>query len=83
MLEVRCHLDPSRTQAMTSAILAVYAFSALIASPVIGHYADRASSRKMPLLTALSIELVTTVAVAATTNSEQCDVECASAFTKR
>ncbi|MCJ1260378.1 hypothetical protein MMC22_000238 [Lobaria immixta] len=68
MLEVRMNLDPSQIQAMTSAILATYAFTELIASPVIGHYADKISSRKIPLLVGLCIELVATVAVATTRN---------------
>lgn len=69
------NLDPSQIQAMTSAILATYAFTELIASPVIGHYADKISSRKIPLLVGLCIELVATVAVATTRNRERCGAE--------
>lgn len=81
MLEVRIHLDPSRTQAMTSTILAIYALASIIASPIIGHYADRVSSRKIPLLAGLCLELTATVAVAMTKNREQCAPECSAAFT--
>lgn len=69
------NLDPSQTQAMTSAILASYAFTGIIANPVIGHYGDRISSRKIPLLVGLCVELVATVAVATTKNREQCGAE--------
>ena len=64
-------LDPSQTQATTSAILAIYAFTSIVACPLIGHYADRIASRKTPLLAGLFIELIATLAVATTTDCEQ------------
>lgn len=75
MLEDRMQLDPSRTQAMISSILAVSALSAIVSSPIVGHYADRVSSRKTPLLAGLCVELITTFGVAASTNCEHCGVD--------
>lgn len=75
MLEVRIQLDPSQTQAMTSTILATYAFVSIIASPIIGHYADRVPGRKMPLLAGLCVELLATITVASTKIREQCGAE--------
>lgn len=80
MLEVRIHLDPSRTQALTSTILAISALASIIASPIIGHYADRVSSRKIPLLAGLCLELTATVGVSTAKTREQCAPECSRRF---
>lgn len=80
MLEVRIHLDPSRTQAITSTTLAIYAFASIIASPIIGYYGDRVSSRKTLLLAGLCVEILATLALAWTKYREQRGAEYSAAF---
>lgn len=53
MLQDRLHIDLAHTQAYTSATLAVYGLVAVVASPIVGHYADKIPNRKMPLLFSL------------------------------
>lgn len=64
MLEDRLHVDSSRTQFLTSAILAIHGAVAIVTSPIIGHFADQSSNRKTSLLYSLSASLVGTVMVA-------------------
>ncbi|KAJ5898742.1 hypothetical protein N7495_003486 [Penicillium taxi] len=64
MLEERMHIDPSKTQRLTSAILATHGFVSVISGPVVGHFADKTPSRKIPLLLSLSGGLVGTALVA-------------------
>ena len=70
MLIERIQIDPANVQAVTSALLANYALVCLISSPVVGHYADKTSDRKSPLLVALAFELISAMTVAGTTNCE-------------
>ncbi|KAI9368044.1 major facilitator superfamily domain-containing protein [Aspergillus egyptiacus] len=64
MLEDRLQLDSSRTQSLTSAILAIHGAVAIVTSPIIGHFADQFSNRKTSLLYSLSASLVGTILVA-------------------
>lgn len=64
MLEERLHVDRTHTQAYTSATLAIYGFVGIIASPIIGHYADKIPNRKTPLLLSLIGSFVGTVMLA-------------------
>lgn len=68
MLIERIQIDPANVQAITSALLANYALVCLISSPIVGHYADKTTDRKTPLLVALAFELTSAVTVAGTTN---------------
>lgn len=70
MLIERIQIDPANVQAVTSALLANYALVCLISSPVVGHYADKTTDRKTPLLVALAFELISAITVAGTTNCE-------------
>lgn len=70
MLTERIQIDPANVQAVTSALLANYALVCLISSPIVGHYADKMTDRKTPLLVALAFELTSAVTVAGTTNCE-------------
>ncbi|KAF3481805.1 uncharacterized protein GIQ15_04564 [Arthroderma uncinatum] len=64
MLEVRLHIDPSRTQSLSSALLAIHGFVALISAPVIAHFADKTPNRRTPLLISLAACLIGTLLVA-------------------
>ncbi|KAJ5520330.1 hypothetical protein N7463_000783 [Penicillium fimorum] len=66
MLESRLHIDPSRTQFLTSALLTIHGLFALISAPVIAHFADKASNRKTPLLVSLGGCIVGTLLIALT-----------------
>lgn len=70
MLIERIQIDPANVQAVTSALLANYALVCLISSPIVGHYADKTTDRKTPLLVALAFELISAVTVAGTTDCE-------------
>lgn len=70
MLTERIQIDPSNVQAVTSALLANYALVCLVSSPIVGHYADKTTDRKTPLLVALAFELSSAVVVAGTSNCE-------------
>lgn len=70
MLIERIQIDPANVQAVTSALLANYALVCLLSSPIVGHYADKTTDRKTPLLVALAFELISAVTVAGTTNCE-------------
>ncbi|KAJ9262318.1 hypothetical protein DTO195F2_3705 [Paecilomyces variotii] len=61
MLKDRLYIDPIHTQFYITVVLALYAFTSLIASPIIGHFANRKPSRKKPLLLSLILSLVGTV----------------------
>ncbi|KAI9055526.1 hypothetical protein LZ554_000474 [Drepanopeziza brunnea f. sp. 'monogermtubi'] len=52
-LASRAHVPPSSVQSYVSILLAVYGAALLVASPVAGWYADRSSSRRLPLLLGL------------------------------
>ena len=64
MLEDRLQVHSSRTQSLTSAILAIHGAVAIVTGPIIGHFADQSSNRKTSLLYSLSASLVGTVLVA-------------------
>ena len=64
MLEDRLHVDPSQTQSLTSAILAIHGVVAIVTAPIVGHFADQSPSRKLPLLLSLAACIVGTVLVA-------------------
>ncbi|OJJ88496.1 MFS transporter [Aspergillus glaucus CBS 516.65] len=66
MLEGRLHLDPSRTQPLTSTLFTVHGFFGLISAPVIAHFADKSPNRKIPLLIALAGCFVGTLMIALT-----------------
>ena len=68
MLEIRLHADPRHTQQLTSAVLAVHGLVSAISGPVIGHFADKISNRKTPLLVSLVGCIVGTILVAAATS---------------
>ncbi|KAJ5813806.1 Tetracycline resistance protein TetA/multidrug resistance protein MdtG [Penicillium pulvis] len=53
MLRTRLHIDFSKIQEFTSAVLALYGAAAVISGPIIGHFADKTSNRKIPLLLSL------------------------------
>lgn len=52
-LESRAGIQPSSTQSWVSVLLAVYGAALLVLSPLAGWYADRSSSRRLPLLIGL------------------------------
>ena len=54
MIENRLRIDPSQTQRLTTALLSIHGFLALISAPIIAHFADKTPSRKLPLLVALA-----------------------------
>lgn len=68
MIEDRLHLDPSKTQDITSVALSVHALVCFVSGPIIGHLADKFSSRKGPLLLSLMGEIIGTIIVAAATS---------------
>lgn len=53
LFKERLHQDPTQTQRMTSAILTLYGLISTISGPLIGHFADKMSNRKAPLLLSL------------------------------
>lgn len=53
MLRERLHLDQARIQELTSLVLAVHGIVSVVSGPVIGHFADKISNRKLPLLCSL------------------------------
>ncbi|EAU35708.1 predicted protein [Aspergillus terreus NIH2624] len=64
MFEQRLHRAPSETQNLTSAILAVHGYASVLAGPLIGHFADKAPTRKTPLVLSLAGCIAGTVLVA-------------------
>jgi MFS family permease len=53
MIEVRLRLPPAQTQRLTTALLTTHGFVSVVSAPVIAHFADKTSNRKLPLLIAL------------------------------
>lgn len=79
MIEDRLHLNPSRTQRLTSALLTTHGFFSLVSAPIIGYFADKSPSRKIPLLAALAGCIIGTLLIAWTPSrkyfpSRSCDV---------
>jgi len=68
MIETRIGLDPEYTQRVSFALLSQSAFVSVIASPIIGHYADKSSTKRVWLLSSLVVCLVGTFALAVATS---------------
>ncbi|KAF1972864.1 MFS general substrate transporter [Bimuria novae-zelandiae CBS 107.79] len=66
MIEVRLHRDPSLTQRFTTELLVILGLISIPAAPIIGHFADGTTSRKIPLLVSLLGCTVGTLLVALT-----------------
>lgn len=64
MIEVRLRLPPSQTQWLTTALLTTHGFVSVASAPIIAHFADKTSNRKVPLLLALAGCLVGTLLLA-------------------
>jgi MFS family permease len=64
MLQNRLHVEHSQIQTLSSAVLALHGAFGVIASPVIGHLADKSSSRRKSLLLSLGCCIIGTVMVA-------------------
>ncbi len=64
MLEDRLRFDESKTQSITLALLSESALVGLIASPIVGHIADRTSHKKSLLLLSLGGAMIGSVALA-------------------
>lgn len=66
IVEVRLQLDESHTQRFTTAILATHGLASLISAPVIAHFADKTSNRRIPLLVSLVGCIIGTILVSLT-----------------
>ncbi|KAF2437305.1 MFS general substrate transporter [Karstenula rhodostoma CBS 690.94] len=66
MIEKRLGLDPALTQRFTTELLFILGLISVPAAPIIGHFADQTTSRKIPLLIALVGCTVGTLLVALT-----------------
>ncbi|KAJ5525112.1 hypothetical protein N7494_011762, partial [Penicillium frequentans] len=66
MITERLHIDPSQVQQLTSTTLALHGFVSVVSGPIIGHFADKIESRKIPLLFSLSGCITGTLMVAST-----------------
>ncbi|CAG8255005.1 unnamed protein product [Penicillium nalgiovense] len=64
MLHNRLHVQPSQTQELTSAVLALHGALAVVSAPVIGHFADKQRGYKTTLLLSLGWCIVGTCMVA-------------------
>lgn len=64
MFQSRLHVNPSQIQELTSAALAVHGAVSVVFGPIIGHFADKTSNRKMALLLSLFACIVGTGMVA-------------------
>ena len=53
MVETRLKKDPSRVQGLTAELLSLHGLFSVISSPVIAHFADKVSNRKVPLIIAI------------------------------
>ncbi|KAE8365913.1 MFS general substrate transporter [Aspergillus caelatus] len=67
ILENRNHVEPSDTQRLTYQVLTIYGAVAVISGLLIGHWADRIKSRRIPLILGLGVALVGTVVLATAT----------------
>ncbi|KAJ5965807.1 Tetracycline resistance protein TetA/multidrug resistance protein MdtG [Penicillium waksmanii] len=68
MLQFRLHINPSQTQKFTSAILALHGFVSVVSGPIIGHFADKTPSRRIPLLLSLFACIISTGIVSITSS---------------
>lgn len=64
MVEDRIGQDPSITQTLTFSLMAETALVAIIASPLVGHVADRSQNKKSLLLYSLAAALISSVCLA-------------------
>lgn len=53
MLRTRLHEDEAEIQELTSLVLATHGAVSVVSGPIIGHFADKTSNRKLPLLLSL------------------------------
>ncbi|CAG8909808.1 unnamed protein product [Penicillium egyptiacum] len=53
MLRTRLHVSEGNIQELTSLMLAVHGMVSVVSGPIIGHFADKTPSRKLPLLLSL------------------------------
>ncbi|KAK2882610.1 hypothetical protein FQN49_000182 [Arthroderma sp. PD_2] len=60
----RLHKDDVQTQRLTSAVLTLHGLVSTISGPIIGHFADKMSSRRTPLLLSLVGCIAGTILVA-------------------
>ena len=70
MIEKRLNLDPAYTQRFTTELLFILGLVSVPAAPVIGHFADKTTSRKIPLLISLVGCTIGTLLVASTPSSD-------------
>ncbi|KAJ5618726.1 MFS general substrate transporter [Penicillium herquei] len=66
MIETRLNLPSSQTQRYTTALLATHGFFSILAPPIVAHFADKTSDRKIPLVLCLVFCTVGTFLVAFT-----------------
>ncbi|KAJ5701247.1 MFS general substrate transporter [Penicillium malachiteum] len=66
MIEVRLQLPSSQTQRYTTALLATHGFFSIFAPPIVAHFADKTSDRKIPLVLCLVFCTIGTFLVAFT-----------------
>jgi MFS family permease len=66
MIEIRLGLPSSFTQRATTELLSTLGFISIISAPIIGHFADLATTRKYPLLLSLLVCVIGTMLVATT-----------------
>ncbi|CAG8242091.1 unnamed protein product [Penicillium salamii] len=68
MLRVRLHANQAELQELTSLVLAIHGIVSVFSGPIIGHFADKTSSRRLPLLLSLGACIVGTGMVACSTS---------------
>jgi MFS family permease len=61
MLEERVKVPEDQVQSYVSALLAAYAASSVIASPIAGYFADKTTTRQSPFLFGLAALLASTI----------------------
>ncbi|KAK6540422.1 hypothetical protein TWF694_009218 [Orbilia ellipsospora] len=68
ILEQRNGVDPDDIQKLTYQILTVYGVVLVFSGPFIGQWADKAKTRRTPLIISLAVSIVGTVILAASTH---------------
>lgn len=66
MLEGRLHIEPSKTQALVSSLLAIHGILSMVSGPIIGHFADKTSKKKILLVVSVAGYMPGTVLIACT-----------------
>lgn len=69
MIEDRLHIDASKSQNITTALLSLHGLIALVFAPIIAHFADKTPKRKLPLLISLAGCFVGTLLLSLTFSS--------------